>query len=98
MSFVLRHVSCKEPCSSYPLHVLNLNVNSVMSNLEQVHYLILELQPHIVALTATWLSDRISDNLLHFKGYKLFRNDRGLFNLDSFNDTRGGGGDFVPGA
>ena len=41
-----------------------------------------------MAIAESWLNDNIN---LNFDEYNLFRNDRGLINLDTLKDTKGGG-------
>lgn len=43
-----------------------------------------------MAVSETWATDDTGD-VIQLDGYHLLRNDRGLFNLDSGRDTRGGG-------
>lgn len=64
------------------------NADGILSNFDDIQGFIVNQKFHIFAISETWLTD---SQQVVFPGYFLFRNDRGLINLDSGRDTRGGG-------
>lgn len=64
------------------------NADGLRSNLPTVNQFINDNKLHIMAIAESWLNDTVNINL---HNYRLVRNDRGLINLDTGRDTRGGG-------
>lgn len=67
---------------SKSLKMAHVNVRSLMNKFYQVKDFILQENYDIFAISETWLSNEIADNLISIRGYNLFRKDRG---------SRGGG-------
>lgn len=70
---------------------MSLNVNALDSNFDSVLNLVEKYKPHIIAITESWLTDSMRDKTISIKGYKILRNDRGLINVDTGKDVKGGG-------
>ena len=64
------------------------NADGLLDNIATVHEFISFNNLHILCVSETWLT---ANSDVFFEGYNVFRNDRGLINLDSGKDTRGGG-------
>ena len=56
---------------------MNININSILSHIDELHILAEEYQPHIIGINETKLDDLILDNELRIYGYKvIIRKDR----------------------
>ena len=64
------------------------NVDGLIDNLDTVQQFVISNKFHIVAFSETWLTENSNPS---FPGYSILRNDRGLVNLDTMKDTKGGG-------
>lgn len=62
-----------------------------MPHLSDVKSLVDQFSPQLIAISETWCTDRVPDANIDIEHYVLLRNDRGLINLDSNRDSRGGG-------
>ena len=69
------------------LRFIAWNIQSLFNKLDAVKYYIQDLAPDIVLFGETWLSDAISDCIIHIPNYNIVRQDRGT--------NRGGGGSIV---
>ena len=65
------------------LRFIAWNIQSLFNKLDAVKYYIQDLAPDIVLFGETWLSDAISDCIIHIPNYNIVRQDRGT--------NRGGG-------
>ena len=50
---------------------MNININSILSHIDEVRILTEEYQPHIIGINETKLDDLILDNVLRNYGYKV---------------------------
>ena len=56
---------------------MNININSILSHIDELHILAEEYQPHIIGINETKLDDLILDNELRIYGYQvIIRKDR----------------------
>ena len=62
--------------------LLYSNVRSLLPKIDNLRLSALNVLPHIICLTETWLSSDISDSEVSISGYNLYRADR---------DRHGGG-------
>ena len=58
------------------LKVVYANIRSLRNKHDEVSAFVGENQPHLLALTETWLYGDIMDSELHIDGYNLLRADR----------------------
>lgn len=58
------------------LSILYTNCRSVLPKLDHLRLLASTQNPHLIAVTETWLDDTISDNEVTIPGYQLVRRDR----------------------
>ena len=71
--------------------LIHLNARSLLRHIDEIQS---EMNGYdIIALTETWLTDKIDDRLLTFCKYSFLRLDRNYVN--SFNTTKKGGGILV---
>ncbi|CAG5096869.1 Protein of unknown function [Cotesia congregata] len=63
----------------------------VNSNINQLTNLVAEIQPHIVALTETWLKPIINNSLFNLDNYTIFRRDRNVTHSDTGRLLKGRG-------
>ncbi len=66
-------VESKEDAS---LTVFLLNACSLLNKFDEVITLSVSHKPHIIAITKSWLHDKISDPEIEIRDYRLFRKDR----------------------
>lgn len=64
------------------LRFAHLNIRSLQPKVHKLHDLLIDLRVDLVALSETWLSDLIDDDMICIDGYTVLRCDRG---------SRGGG-------
>ena len=59
-------------------HVVHLNVSSLLAKgkFDMFKVQVMRSEAHLVCLTETWLSDRVSSTLVDIPGYNLVRLDR----------------------
>ncbi len=67
------YVTSKENAS---LTSLLLNACSFLNKFDEVITLSVSHKPHIIAITESWLHDKISDPEIEIRDYRLFRKDR----------------------
>ncbi len=67
------YVKSKEDAS---LTILLLNACSLLNKFDEVITLSVFNKPHIIAITESWLHDKISDPEIEIRDYRLFRKDR----------------------
>ncbi len=56
--------------------VLLLNACSLLNKLDELTTVAISHKPHIIAITETWLSDKIIAAEIAINDYQLLRNDR----------------------
>ena len=83
--------STKNSPSQIPFRFAYCNSNSLTANFDKIEKFIFDNNVHLFTMSESWLNERKTDILGDIQGYTLFRNDRGLINLDTGNDTVGGG-------
>lgn len=66
------------------LNVCHINIRSLFGKVDALRDSLRGSGVHVILVSETWLTTDISDSMVHFPGYKLFRRDRN-------SSTRGGG-------
>lgn len=66
------------------LSFIHLNTQSLYSKIGEMRILVNDVNPDLLCLSETWLSDKIPDGLIELPGYSVFRADR-------LTHKRGGG-------
>lgn len=69
------------------LLILHLNIRSIVNKIELIRHLLNDEQIDALCLTESWLTDYVTDDLIHIDGYKILRKDR-----EKDHGTRRGGG------
>ena len=72
------------------LKIVHLNIQSITNKLDELKVLLTDLQARIsiMAITESWLTDKITDESLHIEGYDFVRRDR---SQTTSTKCRGGG-------
>lgn len=64
------------PTKEKQLRLLNLNARSLRNKTDQLEIILLQNDPHIVAVTETWLQSDITDDSVFPASYQIIRKDR----------------------
>jgi exonuclease III len=72
------------------LTFLNLNIRSLLPKLDDIHQLVHEINPEIVAITESWLDDGIEDSEVNIPNYNIYRADRTINNRAHGATSHGG--------
>ena len=58
------------------MRVLYYNARSLLPKIDDLLLSVEALNPHIVCVVESWLSDDVDDNEINIPGFQLFRSDR----------------------
>lgn len=78
-----RNIVLKSSTLSGHLNFLHANPGSIKPHLDEIREMISGVDLHLFAVTETWFTDKVNDNLVSLPNYKLIRHDR--------SGKRGGG-------
>ena len=53
-----------------------LNARSIINKKNELHFMVDDIQPHIIGITESWANNDITDAELGLEGYVMFRKDR----------------------
>lgn len=68
--------------SAKGMHIIHLNIRSLLPKIDLLRAWLTYNKPHVITLSETWLNSNISDDEVAIDNYTLYREDRG---------SRGGG-------
>ena len=58
------------------LHVLHLNVNSLLSKIDELRHIVNHTKPAILGIIESKLDSTVSDQEVNINGYSILRSDR----------------------
>ena len=64
------------PFQKKGFHIMHLNINSLLSKIDEVRDIIIKTKPTIFGVSESKLDDTVSDNEIHIDGYVIIRSDR----------------------
>ena len=64
------------PFQKKGFHIMHLNINSLLSKIDEVRDIIIKTKPTIFGVSESKLDDTDSDNEIHIDGYVIIRSDR----------------------
>ena len=71
-----------EPFRERGLHFLHINVNSLLSKIDELRNVAGHTKPAILGITESKLDSSVSDQEVDIKGYSILRNDRNRYGGD----------------
>ena len=72
-----------EPFRKRGLHFLHINVNSLLSKIDELRDVVGHTKPAILGITESKLDSSVSDQEVNISGYSIFRSDRNRYGRDA---------------
>lgn len=72
----LKNITLRSSALHNHFNFMHINPGSLKPHLDEIRSLIADVDMHLLAVSETWFSDKINDNLVSIPGFHLIRHDR----------------------